>query len=95
MIAPQFVTLEEIDAVKRAFIERTLSFSPEEAGAIFGKSARWAIGKVKDGVFIAIDEGARKGEDGILQLSRYGRITAESVAAYRKSIMIAPGYWCE
>ncbi len=88
------ITLAEIDAVKRAFIERNLSLSPEEAGAIFGKSARWAIGKVKDGVFIAIDGDARMGDNG-LQASRGVRITALSVAAYRMSITISPEKWAE
>jgi|GEM_PF-2785637 len=88
------VTREEIDQVKRDFILANLSLSPDEVGAIFGKSGRWAIGKVKDGVFVAVDGDARPGENG-LQASRGIRITAESVAEYRESIRISPERWGE
>jgi hypothetical protein len=92
---PGGITLAEIGAVKTKFIERNLSLSPEEAGAIFGKSARWALGKVKDGVFIAIDGDARRGDDGGLQASRGVRIAAASVETYRLSIVISPEQWGE
>lgn len=91
-IQPLRVTLAEIAVVKRAFIERNLSFTLEEAGAIFGKSAKWALERVKDGVFIAIDEFARKSETG-LQASRCILVTGESIEEYRNSIKISPEKW--
>lgn len=94
-VPPGSITLAEIDAVKRSFIERNLSLSPDEVGAIFGKSGRWALSKVRDGVLVAIDGEVRRGEDGSLQASRYVRITAESVEAYRRSIVIDPDRWGE
>ncbi|WP_157469987.1 hypothetical protein [Desulfobulbus elongatus] len=92
---PEQITVSDINATKRAFIERNLSLSPEEAGAMFGKSARWALGKVKDGVFVAIDGEARRAPGGGVLASRYLRITAESVEAYRQSIQIDPEQWGE
>lgn len=86
------VTLAEIAAVKRDFIERNLLFSPEEAGALFGKGPKWAVERVRDGVFIALDEFARKGEGG-LQASKSVMITGESIEAYRQSIKIDPKRW--
>ena len=89
------VTLAEISAVKRGFIERNMLLTLDEAGAIFGKSGRWALDRVKDGSFIAADEFARKGKGGCLQASQGVRVTPESVEAYRKSIVISPELWHE
>lgn len=86
------VTLAEITAVKRDFIERNLSFTLEEAGSLFGKTAKWALERVRDGVFIALDEFARKGDSG-LQASKCILVTGESIEAYRKSIKIEPSRW--
>lgn len=86
------VTLAEISAVKRDFIERNLLFTPEEAGAIFGKGSKWALERVREGIFIGLDEFARKGDSGLLA-SKSILITGESIEAYRKSIKIEPSSW--
>lgn len=91
---PMKVTMAEIAEVKRDFIQRNLTMSPEETGALFGRSPRWVLEKVKDGVFIAADSEARRGESG-LQASRYVRITIESIEAYRRSITIESEQWAE
>lgn len=93
--SPCAITGSDIQTVKRSLVERLLTFSPEEAGAIFGKSARWALDKVKDGVLIAVDGEAKKSTDGTLQASRFIRITAESVESYRQSITVSPEKWAE
>lgn len=93
-VPPGRVTLAEIEAVKRDFIERNLSLSFDEVAAIFGKSTRWVRGKVRDGVFLALDADAKPGENG-LQASCGIRITARSVSLYRESITISPERWAE
>lgn len=87
------VTMAEIAVVKRAFIERNMLLTLEEAGAIFGKSDRWAQERVADGSFIAADEYARKGKNGSLQASKGIRVTIESVEEYRASIIIPAENW--
>lgn len=92
---PMKVTMAEISEVKRDFIQRNLSLTPEEVGSIFGRSARWALDKVKDGVFIAADSEIKRSDEGGLQASRFLRITSASVEAYRQSIIIDPARWAE
>jgi hypothetical protein len=88
------VTMAEIAEVKRQHILANFCYSPEEAGAIFGKSARWAIEKVREGKFVAVDDGVKPGENG-LQPSSGIRITAISVEAFRTEYEIDPETWGE
>lgn len=92
------VSLLEIAAVKRQHILDNLCYTPDEAGAIFSKSNRWALERVKDGKLTAVDENARYAERGgkmALEASTGIRITAESVERFRKEYEIAPEKWSE
>ena len=88
------ITLAEISEVKRLHILGCLCYTPEEAGAVFGKGAKWAIERVKDGKLIAVDENVKKGRNG-LQPSQGVRITADSIQMFRKEYEIAPEKWAE
>jgi hypothetical protein len=88
------VTMADISEVKRRHILENLCYSPDEAGAIFGKSGKWALGRVKDGKLIAVDDGAKEGENG-LRPSQGIRITAVSVEAFRREYEIDPARWAE
>lgn len=83
------VTAAEIQEVKRRHIERNLLYSPEEAGQILGKSARTIFDLVRDGKLIATNESAAKGG----KVSSGIRITAESLEAYRTSIIVSAEAW--
>jgi hypothetical protein len=90
------VTLGEINELKRRHIMENLCYAPEEAGAIFGKSGKWAIERVKDGKLVAVDENAKPGKGGKGLVASTGlRITAASIEAFRKEYEIAPGKWSE
>lgn len=90
------VTLAEISAMKRQHIMENLCYAPDEAGAIFGKSGKWAIERVKDGKLLAVDENAKPGRGGKGLVASQGlRITAMSVEAFRKEFEIAPERWAE
>ena len=88
------VTLAEIAEVKRNHIERCLLYSPDEAGHILGKSVRTVLDLVKDGKLIAADENIKSGRNG-LKGSQGLRITAESLAGYRQSIIVPAKRWAE
>lgn len=77
------VTAQDIQEVKRAHILRILMYTPEEAGQILGKSSRTILELVREGKLIAA--GSNTGL----------RITAESLEAYRQSILIPPERWAE
>ena len=85
----QRVTMAEIGEVKRRHIERCLLYSPEEAGAVLGKSARTVLDLVKVGKLTAADDGAANGR----KASNGLRITAESLEAYRTSIIVPAELW--
>jgi len=88
------VTMTEINAMKRQHIMENMCYAPEEAGAIFGKSGKWAIERVKDGKLVAVDENAKPGKGGKGLVASQGlRITALSVEAFRKEFEIAPERW--
>jgi len=88
------VSLAEISLVKKQHILENLCYTPDEAGAIFGKSGKWAIERVKDGKLVAVDDNAKKGKNG-LHPSQGVRITALSVEAFRREFEIAPEMWRE
>lgn len=81
------VTMSEILATKREFIERNLSFSPEEFAALFDKKVDWALARMRDGSVRVLDEHAKIGKDGT-RFSKYARIDAQSVEEYRQSITV-------
>lgn len=92
------VTSAEIAEVKREHILDNLCYTPKEAGAIFGKSAEWAMDRVKDGVFIAVDENLKvidKGDRKIIQASSGIRILARSIQNYRITSTVPPETWAE
>lgn len=92
------VTLVEIAEVKRDFILRNLSLTLTEAGAIFSKGDKWALERVKDGDFTAVDENVKivdKGSRKVIQASQGIRVTAVSVEAFRKRYEIEPERWAE
>ena len=88
------VTAAEISALKKQHILDNLCYTPDEAGAIFGKSGKWALDRVKDGKLEAVDENAKPGKNG-LQLSVGARITARSVGRFHQEFRIAPERWSE
>lgn len=83
------VTRTDIQEAKNRHILENLCYSPEEAGSIFGKSAKWAVERVKDGKLVAVDENAKRGKTG-LQLSQGMRITALSITQFRLQYEIPP-----
>ena len=83
------VTSAEIHEVKRRHIERNLLYSSEEAGQILGKSARTIFDLVRDGKLIAANESGAKGG----KITNGIRITAESLEAYRQSIIVPAEAW--
>lgn len=89
------VPVREINQARNDFINANLCLSPEEAGAIFGKSSKWALEKVMEGKFVAVDDKhkIKRGADGTetIQLSNGVRITASSVARYRRESEIRIG----
>lgn len=89
------ITMTEINEVKRKHILENLCYTPDEAAAIFGKSGKWSIERVKDGKLVAVDENAKKGRSGSLQPSQGVRITAVSVEKFRQEYQIAPEKWAE
>lgn len=88
------VTMAEIAEVKRQHIKQNLLYTPDEAGQVLSKSARTVLDLVKDGKLIAADENAKTGRGG-LKGSTGLRITAESLEAYRQSIIVSPERWAE
>lgn len=88
------ISLAEITAIKRQHIMECLCYTPDEAGAIFGKSGKWALDRVKEGRLMAVDENAKKGKNG-LQASQGIRITATSIERFRLEYEIAPEMWVE
>ncbi len=92
------VTLAEISEVKREHILDNLCYTPKEVGALFGKSAEWAMDRVKDGIFIAVDEGLKvinKSDRKTIQASVGIRILARSIQDYRISCTIPVDIWTE
>lgn len=89
------VSLLDIDTIKRQHVLENLCYSPKDAGAIFGKSEKWALERVKDGKLVAVDENAKTGRDKRLHLSQGVRITALSISAFRREYEIAPERWAE
>jgi hypothetical protein len=83
------ITAADIQEVKTRLIERNLLFSPEEAGQVLGKSSRTILDLVRDGKLIAANESAARGG----KISNGIRITAESLEAYRLSIIVPPEVW--
>lgn len=79
----QKITAAEIAEVKRDHILKNLLYSPEEAGQVLGKSPRTIKDLVKDGKLIAADDSMSRGK-----ISCGYRVTAESLEAYRKSIIV-------
>lgn len=88
------VTLADINETKRQHIKQNLLYTPEEAGQILCKSARTILDLVKDGKLIAADGNVKTGKNG-LKGSPGMSITAESLEAYRQSIIIPPEKWAE
>ena len=87
----QWITMAEIGEVKRRHIERNLLYSPKEAGQVLGKSVDTILALVKDGKLIAADDAVahgRKASNGL-------KITAESLEAYRQSIIVPPETWSQ
>jgi len=56
--------MAEISLVKKQHILENLCYTPDEAGAISGKSRKWASERVKDGKLVAVDDNAKKGAHG-------------------------------
>jgi hypothetical protein len=84
----------KVNAIKQECPHQSVCYSPEEAGAIFGKSGKWAIERVKEGKLVAVDDNVKKGKNG-LQPSQGIRITAVSVEKFRREFEIAPEKWAE
>ena len=92
---PERVTVREINDARQRFINQNLCLSPEEAGAIFGKSGKWALQKVIEGKFVAVDDRYKLKTDErgkkTVQLSSGVRITAVSVESYRQDNELSMG----
>jgi hypothetical protein len=83
------VTNQEIAQVKRDHIERNLCYSLREAGAMFGKGEKWALERVKDGEFVAVDDRVKQEKNGHgLILSQGIRVTATSIEIFRQKYEI-------
>lgn len=88
------ITLADIRDVKREHILRNLLYTPQEAGEVLGKSVNTILGLVKEGKLTAADEYIKPGKNGLVG-SNSLRITAESLEAYRLSIVVKPEKWAE
>lgn len=85
------ITSSDIAEVKERHILRNLLYSAEEAGQILGKKPRTILDLVRDGKLVAANEAAARGG----KVTSGIRITAESLEAYRQSIIIPPETWAE